>query len=75
MTKIDKNVPLPKRSSGKKRTSVFWEMEVGDSVFLPNKKQNVVTAGLYRLSTKGRKFATRIWEQDGQTGVRVWRTA
>lgn len=70
--KIEKDVPLPPRSSGDSKKSVLWRMSVGDSVLVTDASQSVVAARAKSVANRsGYKFATRKVEG----GVRVWRVA
>jgi len=82
--KIEKNVPMPGRGSGRPQIWPWMKMEVDDSVFFPAKKGETGTticrrvnpysyAGRERMG-KGKKFAMRWMEHEGKLGVRVWRT-
>lgn len=69
MYKIEKNKPVPKRSSF---ISVFEQMEVGDSVFIAGQKDAGDSAGLscrYYSKTRGKDFTCH--KEPG--GVRIWR--
>lgn len=71
MIGIDKNIPVPpsRRGSGKS-VYPFDKMELGDSFFVPKKKQSIMAAYARVVGKrKGMKFITRV-EADG---VRVWR--
>ena len=66
--KIEKNIPLfPPRAS--RRKYPFHEMEIGDSVFLADRKPSNLGGSTACLAPK--KFAFRNVEG----GVRVWRVA
>ena len=77
MIKIEKSVPLPKKSNHKKYP--FMDMEIGDSFFAyiehpGNKKevrklQSSILASNTSKRTKGRKFITKTYG----AGVRCWR--
>ena len=77
--KIEKNIELPKRSSGRPSKYPFSEMKVGDSFFIPvadhidiwnvaGAVRNAANMARIRDKTIGR-FSTRKVEG----GVRVWR--
>jgi len=70
---IDKNVPLPDRVAQGSMADHYRNMEVGDSIFLPDadKRCNNMTSAA-AIATKGvGKFMRRKVEG----GIRMWRTA
>lgn len=70
--KIEKGVPLPPKASARPRNAIYYRMEVGDSVLVPNRVHDRVASTVsYVAKTTGFKFATRKVEG----GIRVWRTA
>ena len=69
---IEKNIPVPgiNRRSNKRKRSVWWYMEVGDSVFIPNRSSSGFKGAYARVEeANGWKFTMR--SVDG--GLRVWR--
>ena len=74
--KIDKNVPCPpqQRRGGRPFKYPFPELEVGDSFFVAKKTTatfaSTVSSARKRL---GITLVTRTVEEDGVSGVRVWR--
>lgn len=71
--KIDKRVPIPERTNGTRRYPLA-DMAVGDSFFIPGGKRYVnIAASLNRHRPK--TFTTRKCEEQGVSGLRVWRTA
>ena len=81
MITIDKGMPMPARTSDKKKWP-WAEMAVGDSFFaagyslVQNQMGNPrfsVTNG--RLKVPGSKWITRTVTENGIKGVRVWRIA
>lgn len=72
--KIDKNVPLPEpHTCGRERVvRIPWQdMEVGDSVFVPEAVAAGVKSNASQVSKRCRmRFTTRKVSD----GVRVWRT-
>lgn len=66
---IDKNIPIPSINRGG-LLAVLEGMEVGDSVFVGDKKQATI-AGTMRTAQKGNKAYTMRKENEG---YRVWRT-
>lgn len=82
MFKIDKNVEIPENKPFMQRLKYpFAEMDIGDSFFISAKSREDARKIQSRVSaygTKfslvyGTKFSTRTVEEDGETGVRVWR--
>ena len=76
--KIEKGIPAPKHRPASKaqRTSKYpWRnMEIGDSVAIPNKtKTNIYGSLAHASRTTGFQFTTR--PEHLVNGVRVWRTA
>jgi hypothetical protein len=69
MIKIDKNVPLPAKASGKNGNKYpFREMKVGDSFFIemPQAMASATTrtarlSGLGKYTTRREGSGTRIW--------------
>lgn len=84
---IEKDIPIPPpwgRPGYDEVKYPIFEMEVGDSIFVPvpeGKKietvRNTLNANFRRkaVSVTGRRFACRTAEKDGVKGLRVWRTA
>lgn len=74
--KIDKGVPLPPSRGGSipgQRRSVFWEMDIGDSVFLMGETN--LGGRVHHQRQAGWKFAERRVVENGIKGIRVWRIA
>lgn len=70
--KIEKDVPVPPRSTGPGSNKYpFAEMEVGDSVLFdePRLKSPPYLAAQYHARKTGKKFVGRVVEG----GVRIWR--
>ena len=74
--KIQKNVPIPPRAGGRSGSKYpFRKMEVGDSVFVEGKATKVASAiQAASKANKGWKFESRAINENGASGVRVWRT-
>jgi hypothetical protein len=70
MLTIEKNIPIPSVKSGRENTSIWWEMEVGDSVWV--KGMNPSAGTYYYVSKKNGWVFTQRKEGDG---IRVWRVA
>lgn len=73
MYKIEKNIPVPHSSRGRKQRYPFGSMEPGDSFLLADKdlysKVRMSANGYgYR---HGKRFVVRLVDE----GVRVWRAA
>lgn len=72
--KIEKNVPIPDRSSSE-WNAVFSSMQPGDSFFTevsPSTVRNRLNN--YRRRFAGASFVTQIVEEKDSRGLRVWRT-
>ena len=69
--KIEKGIPMPRKAncSG----SGFHLMEVGESVFLPNKKSGQAQPLIRYLIPQGKRFSARNCEVNGVKGCRLWR--
>ena len=71
--KIDKGVPIPTHT----RTgwSQWRQLEPGDSVFVPWRRQTSLSSTLCSKSMRrdGYRFITRTCTEDGVKGVRGWR--
>ena len=75
MFKIDVGVPISKITSGRKPTKFpFTDMEVGDSVFVPEAKPNSSYASAATRNYSPHKFIQRTVIEDGVKGLRIWRT-
>ncbi len=80
--KVEKNIPLPGRVE-KERMYKWSSMEIGDSVFFPDKtpKQKAAraaqrNASKYAAEHEGVKFTARTIQENGaDIGVRIWRIA
>lgn len=73
---IEKNIPLPKESRGRKIKYPFADLEIGDSFYVGfgGRKEKTLRNTLTQCSKRctGRKFTVR---RDGdRLGLRVWRT-
>lgn len=66
---IEKGIEIPKPI--KKKSAVWWHMDIGDSVLIQNIQRGNANSYWTRVSKEtGRKFISRTVEG----GVRVWRT-
>ena len=76
--KIDKDIPMPEKGGGGvRKTYPFADMQPGDSVFLPLKK-NGANAALRSARKRGEIPTEWQWvredrTEDGVEGVRIWR--
>lgn len=69
---VDKDVPIPAKR-GRKTMYNFEDLNVGDSMFIPNKKTSTVSSAL--CTFKRRKgIETKFIVRQEQDGCRVWRT-
>lgn len=68
--KVDKNIPITPNRGGRGGTKYpFRKLEVGDSFFVPKK-----SGGMHKAAhSVGIKIATRMVEEKGVRGVRIWR--
>lgn len=85
MFKIDKNIPIPSRTSGRPTIYPFSQMKIGDSFLIMNTKGNgkypadksVRQAARKYMGTKNKTFkitVRRVSEKGGKH-IRVWRSA
>ena len=70
--KIDKNIPLPNKCVIS-NLYPFASMEIGDSIFIPNKKSADI--GSYYSNWRPKRFSSRTVVEHGKRGVRIWRIA
>ena len=81
---IDKDIPVPTGSDRRNFEAKYplKQMNVGDSFFLPLEEGDDIKRMGNRLSqarqgyqkrNEGVRFTQRIWEQKGETGIRIWR--
>lgn len=70
---IDKDVPLPdQKGKGPWAKYPFRQMEIGDSVFIPDAYGSTVRSAAHAAGRRlGRKFCVR--SKFGEPGARVWR--
>lgn len=85
---IEGGVSLPPPSNGgrggRARKYPLPDLQPGDSFFVPATAERDAEAvrgslatGIARLKTThpDRSYATRLWDEDGVRGIRVWRLA
>lgn len=86
---IEGGVSLPppsnnNRRGGRARKYPLPDLQPGESFFVPETDERNAEAvrgslatGIARIknATPGRDYATRLWEENGVRGIRVWRTA
>lgn len=76
MIRIDDNIPLPMHPP-RPQTSlqmVINELKVGHSFFIATDKIDSMRVLMLKCGHRaGFTIATRQWEQEGETGLRVWR--
>jgi hypothetical protein len=71
MFRIDKTIPPPPSRAANYKYP-FDRLEVGDSIFLADKRSRAEFSGsLYQLKPK--RFVSRMVTEKGKVGVRVWR--
>jgi hypothetical protein len=78
--KIEKNVPIPPIAGRGRKGSKYpiAELKVKDTIFLPGRtmsQASSIVAAAKKRSCEGRKFTLRTVEENGTTGVRIWRIA
>ena len=70
--KIEKGIPLPRLRS---LNSFTWisEMEIGESVFVPELPETKRSNALYSARVIGLRLSSRTEVRDGVIGFRFWR--
>ena len=73
--KIDDGIPMPIAGSRLSRFQVIVnQLKIGQSFFIATDKVDSVRVLVLKCATRaGITCATRQWEQEGETGIRVWR--
>ena len=71
---IDKNLPIPTKAGNRVSKYPWSSLEVGDSFFVAGTTVKTF-AGVVANARKTRnlQLVTRTVDEDGVTGVRVWR--
>ncbi len=70
---IEEGIPVPQRTHRKSKYP-WGNLQVDQTFFVPEGKQQSITSSAYRYGKdNGMKFTIREVEEDGVTGVRVWR--
>lgn len=72
MVDIDKNVPMPtSRTGGIPEEYRFAEMEVGDSILVP---EGTTKGAVYSAAQQwGNRFGKRFIGRQREGGLRIWR--
>ena len=81
---IEDDIPIPPGSDRRsvERKYPLAELKVGQSFFLPLEEGDDLKRMANRLSqarqsyqkrNEGVRFTQRMWEKDGEVGIRVWR--
>ena len=81
---IEDDIPVPPGSDRRsvERKYPLAELKVGQSFFLPLEEGDDLKRMANRLSqarqsyqkrNEGVRFTQRMWEKDGEVGIRVWR--
>lgn len=81
---IEDNIPVPPGSDRRavERKYPLSELKVGQSFFLPLEEGDDLKRMANRLSqarqgyqkrNEGVRFTQRMWEKDGEVGIRIWR--
>ena len=73
MNRIEKNIPIPANASARLKYP-FGEMEVGDSIFLPNEPKGSLSRPSLAAHTFGKRNGKRFAARAENGGVRIWRT-
>lgn len=68
--KIDKGVKAPPLG---RKTAVWWQMKVNESVFMPGRCAGEIGGYLREPRKAGLRFTARSVEENGIVGCRVWR--
>lgn len=69
---IEDNIPLPRRTVGRKTKYPLDQLEVGQSFVVPAKSPRRMASYAY---TRGKKIGRRFAVRNVGSGVRVWRVA
>ena len=72
--KIDKDIALPKKGTGRNPEYEFNNLEIGDSVFVKNKKRGVSYAAAFRLHIQRHHPNWEMAQRQVDGGMRIWRT-
>lgn len=81
---IEDDIPVPPGSDRRsvERKYPLSDLEVGQSFFLPLEEGDDLKRMANRLSqarqgyqkrNEGVRFTQRMWEKDGEVGIRIWR--
>lgn len=71
---IEKNIPITRKSVGRKRLYRFELMEVGDSFKLPaSRRNNVLSSARDFNFVRGYKWKFTTRKIEGEDNIRVWR--
>jgi hypothetical protein len=72
---IQEGIPFPEKRRGRQSPFQFDKMEVGESIFVPDRNEENIYSTIYSAGKKlGRKFiAANEVDEEGVEGVRVWR--
>lgn len=75
MTKIDDDIPMPELVARRSHfQDVVDQLRIGQSFFVATDKVDSVRVLVLKCARRaGVVCATRQWEQEGETGIRVWR--
>lgn len=72
--KIDKSVPMPTDTRGRKVAYPWADMEVGDSIFVPEDRIAATGKSAYVWGQQnGKRFSRRKRVENGVKGARFWR--
>ena len=71
--KIEKDVPMPKKTRGRDAKYDFDSMEVGDSFFVEGDSKIQISVLTCARRKKPKKFITKKEVCKGKSGYRCWR--
>lgn len=67
-------VEVPRQGTGRDKYGV-GSLKVGQSKFIPGATFAVGARAVHQHGARrGKKFACRVWSEDGKEGLKVWRT-
>lgn len=73
--KIEKNVPMPNRSRGRRKMYPLEKLRVGDSFLVPYPNGHKCAKHVYVPYTTAKKIGIDITARAENSGVRIWRIA
>lgn len=70
--KIEKNVPIPTKRSGRIAALPFDAMQPGDSIFIRCKDAKEKSRAIGRMSMYARKHGVKFKTRTVEGGIRIW---